>query len=836
MEKSYIEKIALACIVKHDEDPQMLSRMIDSLGNNIDGIFVTITRDSVEDDCQKLVECLKKYENCNISFYLWNKNFSDARNFNWSQVTRNQYGWVIWADVDDVWQNPEQLRGLVRDAYLNNQSAVFMDYLYMVDLDEHGQIREIVIEHKRERIIKNDGTFKWIGKLHETLIEQHSDNVIKVYRPEVKVVHLTNMERADANIERNVEILEQTVKDENRKDPRTIMYLAKAYYDKGKMPKKPGDQKIFFELAIMLFQEYLVGSGTPGTPGYQEGSGWREERSSAWEYLAEIYRIFGQYNTATKAIMNALIEDNRFPNYYINAAMTCAMKKDWDQADTWLKIGANLPIPKTTLILTPRDLKARALEVDFQIAMAKQDLDRAERSSVKIAEIFPMMKEAQDRLKTIQDLKATNQAAQSVAYLGKYLDAQNEKNKIPSLIQAIPQSIVNEQFVSQMRHLYLPKRVWGDKEVAILCGPGFEKWSPKNVAQGIGGSEEAIIYLSKELQKKGYKVTVYADPQDDAGEYEGVKYVSWHELNIKDEFNILVVWRAVGFVDSSFSAKQTYLWMHDVPTNPSFTEERMKKIDKIFVLSQFHKSLLKMVKNGKLVDVPEEKVVVTTNGILPVVINKKWERDPYKIIHSSSYDRGIMWLLHMWPDIKKEVPRAHLEIFYGWNLYDVVHANNPARAKWKAQMQELMKQDGITEHGRIGHTELSKEFATAGIWAYPCSFEEISCISAMKSQAFGSIPVVTNYAALKETVQYGVKVSVDITTPEGQEEYKKELIAVLKDPRRQESIRKEMMPWAQEHFLWSAVAQQWKELFDQGDKIKILEYPRISKSNETFVM
>src|SRR3990167_792498 len=392
-------KIALCMIVKDNGEALMLRRALDSIRKYVDGLFITATGDQ----CDEIKRITEEYQGV-YSYFKWTKRFDEARNFNISQIPK-EFIFYIWMDCDDVWQNVEQLRNLVRDAYLNNQSAVFMDYLYMVDLDEHGQIREIVIE-------------------------QHSDNVVKVYRPEVKVVHLTNMERADANIERNVEILEQTVKDENRKDPRTIMYLAKAYYDKGKMPKKPGDQKIFFELAIMLFQEYLVGSGTPGTPGYQEGSGCREERSSALEYLAEIYRIFGQYNTATKAIMNALIEDNRFPNYYINAAMTCAMKKDWDQADTWLKIGANLPIPKTTLILTPRDLKARALEVDFQIAMAKQDLDRAERSSLKIAEIFPTMKEAQDRLKTIQDLKATNQAAQSIAYLGRYLEGQNEKNKI----------------------------------------------------------------------------------------------------------------------------------------------------------------------------------------------------------------------------------------------------------------------------------------------------------------------------------------------------------------------------------------------------------------------
>jgi glycosyltransferase involved in cell wall biosynthesis len=796
-------------IVKDNSEADLLRRCLDSIRKHVDGLFIT----STGEQCDEIKKITEEYQGV-YSYFKWTKRFDEARNFNVSQIPK-EYLYYIWCDADDVWQNPEELRQIVREAYLYNHSAVFFDYWYMVDLDEKGNIREIVIEHKRERIIKNDGTFKWIGKLHETLIEQHQDNVIKVFRPEIKVVHLTTMDRTDKNVDRNIEILEQTAKDENHKDPRTVMYLAKAYFDKGKMAKTPQEQKVYFEMAIALFQEYLVGSGTPGTPEYQEGSGWKEERSSAWEYVSEIYRVFSQYNMATKAIVNALIEDPRFPNYYISMAMICALKKEWDNADVWLKIGANLPVPSTTIILTPRDLKARALEVDFQIAMAKQDLDRAERSSVKIAEIFPDMKEAQERLKKIQELKAANQAAQSVTYLGRYLESHNEKQKISSLIQALPQSIANEQFASQMRHLYMPKRIWEKNEIAIICGPGFEKWSPKNVAQGIGGSEEAVIYLSKELVKQGYKVTVYADPQDETGEYDGVTYLPWYDLNIKDEFNILLVWRAIGFVDTNFTARKTYLWMHDIPMNPSFTKERLDKIDKVFVLSNFHKSLLKTYKDGKLADIPEDKVMVTSNGIMPVIVNKKWQRDPNKLVYTSSYDRGLVYLLNMWPAVKKEVPEAHLNIFYGWNLYDVVHANNPARERWKVQMQKLMEQDGIIDHGRVGHSELNKEVATAGIWAYPASFEEISCISAMRAQALGAVPVVANYAALKETVQHGVKVGVDITTDEGQAEYQKELIAMLKDPTRQEEIRKPMMEFAQKEFLWENVAKKWKEEFDK---------------------
>jgi glycosyltransferase involved in cell wall biosynthesis len=204
--------------------------------------------------------------------------------------------------------------------------------------------------------------------------------------------------------------------------------------------------------------------------------------------------------------------------------------------------------------------------------------------------------------------------------------------------------------------------------------------------------------------------------------------------------------------------------------------------------------------------------------MLKKTVNKKWVRKNHSIIWGSSYDRGLPYLLQMWPDIKKEVPDAELHIYYGWDLYLAVHKNNPARMQWKAKVEELMKQDGIVVHGRVGHSELERAFYEAGIWAYPTDFTEISCISAMKAQSFGAFPVCTNFAALKETVQFGERIDVDITEKEGQDEYKKVLIDFLKNKSGDEKARLEMMEWAQEKYSWANVAQKWDNLFKGGDK------------------
>ena len=184
-----------------------------------------------------------------------------------------------------------------------------------------------------------------------------------------------------------------------------------------------------------------------------------------------------------------------------------------------------------------------------------------------------------------------------------------------------------------------------------------------------------------------------------------------------------------------------------------------------------------------------------------------------KVIYTSSYDRGLEWLLKMWPDVKKEVPNAELEICYGWQLYDQFYKNNPSSMSWKARMEEMMKYKGITHHGRLPQRELAELMKKCQVWAYPTHFGEINCISAIKAQAYGCEPVVVNYAALKETVQFGRKVEGDIYDQETQDEFKKQLIDALKNPMS-EKKRQEMMKWANEKYAWEKIAKEWGVVFN----------------------
>lgn len=184
----------------------------------------------------------------------------------------------------------------------------------------------------------------------------------------------------------------------------------------------------------------------------------------------------------------------------------------------------------------------------------------------------------------------------------------------------------------------------------------------------------------------------------------------------------------------------------------------------------------------------------------------------HKLWWQSSYDRGLQHLLKMWPKIKGQYPDATLDIAYGWDLFATRFANNPERMAWKDKMCELMKSDGITEHGRIGQDKLRELRGKCGIWAYTTDFDEINCIGALEAQASGVVPCVINQAALKETVGSGVKVDGDIYDGDVREEYLKQILDLMGDEKKWLSEQEKGIKFAK-NYSWPLIADAWIKEF-----------------------
>lgn len=784
-----MSKIALALIIKDDSEADDLTRLLKSVKGHVQGIFITGTKEPQE----KIKKIAEEY-GATYSFFTWNKSFADARNFAFSQVPPAEYQWIMWMDADDVLHGGANLPRVVEEAEKVNAGAIFAKYYYHVNLGEkpcpecglHGDIQSVMIEHLRERLVRNDGSFKWESPIHETLIAQRPVNQTDNY--DFAVVHLTTFDRMNDAIFRNIDILQTQLLDQDGKDPRTVYYLAKAYFD-------INDDELH-DYTIDLLKQYLATSG------------WDQERGQAWQYLGQMFIRKQDYNQAILALLSGVAEWPQYPSLYIDLAVCYLFKNDWGKAEHWVELGAKLEIPKTTLVMNPHEIMLKVLEIRFNLYWNTGRLDEAYATAAKLINFSPDDLN-KSRVDMVQVARRDNLLAHCISKLAVHFENTQDQTKLLSLMGAIPKEIENIPTMVDLRNKMLPPKLWDKNEVAIFCGPGFEQWSPKSLGKGLGGSESAVVYLSKELAKIGYKVTVFADPGDDEGEYDGVTYKPYYFFNPKDCFNVFVSWRQPQLFEIPLIAQTKLVWLHDIANPADYTKERLDRITKINCLSQWHRS--------NLANVPDDKFMIVGNGIpLPEV---KETRVKNRLVYSSSYDRGLEHLLDMWPQVIKEVPDATLHIMYGWDLFDKVVGNDPSRLAWKAKMVEKMNQPGITHLGRVSHDQVVKEFAQADIWAYPTHFGETSCQVAMIAQSYGAVPCVIDYAALKETVQYGIKIDGDIYDEETQKVYTDALVDLLKNPEKQEEIRKNMIPWAKQKFGWDNIAKEWDKVIKQDIKV-----------------
>jgi tetratricopeptide (TPR) repeat protein len=447
-----MSKIAACLIVKDDSEVEILKRCVGSFIKHVDGVFITATHSD-----NKKIQKFCKDVGAHYSYFEWCNDFSKARNFNFSQVP-SEYEWQFWVDSDDVVQGSETFQDAIKLAEANNIKAIFARYLYQVELDEKGKIKNILIEHLRERLIRNDGTFEWVAPIHETLIEKIPSG--KTDFNGFAVVHLIDQKNMEASMWRNISILEQNCMD-NPTDPRPVYYLAKAYFD-------TRIKEILYDpigegmdsLTVELIKQYL------------DLSGWAEERAQAWEYLSMIYRERNQFKEAIMALLNALKEDPKFTSVYIQLALSYVMLKDWEKAFHWIKLAGTVDIPKTTLVINPRDYKSMILEALFHIYLNTGKLEECLKVATDLNEILPNEINA-GRVRDVADLKGRNDLAHYIVKLAYHLNQTHQGEQLENLVYSIPLEIADEPAMINLRQQFTKPRVWKDNEIAIYCGQGF---------------------------------------------------------------------------------------------------------------------------------------------------------------------------------------------------------------------------------------------------------------------------------------------------------------------------------------------------------------------------
>lgn len=759
-----MSQLALAIIAKDEE--QQLKRIVDSYSEYFDEIAI-----AYDTNVEKLREMFKDNPKVKIWKYQWRDDFSHKRNFLASKIESEYYFRI---DTDDSIAHPERIRELFKIVVDNQFDMLNIPYIYSLDEDKNCNAK-----HWRETLIKKSPNHYWKKTIHENIYVEDVNKFRGGKDDRVAIVHNKTEESVQSSARRNFQyLIKEYERDKENTDPRTLAYIGRMLTGFGEWKK------------ALIFLEKLVAK-----------SGWEDDRYFAWVEIAQCHLQLADHTQSIAACNEALALNTDFPDAYITLCEIYLDKKDYKKALHWGAVAKSKKEPDTLCVLDPTRYTKR---LAMNMAMAFFGYGDYEHARLFYDEAFayaPSDKFIASRKKLFYDAYEADKYIKHLSWMVFYLK-EHQPALIPQLLNSIPKNILKDERVHGLRHKYLPPKEWSKKSVVFFCGNSWEEWADPSVIRGIGGSEEAVIYLSRELVKLGYDVTVFNSCGDFEGEYRGVKYKPFWEFNPNDTFNILIAWRGSIFKSGALKANRKLIWLHDVPTPDQFTESEVSTFDKVIVLSEYHKSLLPS-------HIPEEKISVSSNGINIKDFNLNGtDRNPKRMIYTSSYDRGIQHLLLMWKDILKEVPDAELHLFYGWDCFDRMAEQGFRNPSFKQKMVSLMNQPNVYEHGRVGHKKLVKEFEKSGLYVYPCHFEEISCISAMKAQACGCVPVIVNYAALKETIKDGVRVDGKAGVADTNERYKEALIKTLKSD--QSKLRGKVLQHKDE-FGWDKVAKQWDE-------------------------
>ena len=309
-------------------------------------------------------------------------------------------------------------------------------------------------------------------------------------------------------------------------------------------------------------------------------------------------------------------------------------------------------------------------------------------------------------------------------------------------------------------------------------GPNYP-WLDLDPAKiGIGGSEEALSYMKRELEILGHQVTAIQS------RFSGS--LNYLEPGQHLDCDIFIAWRDWRLYEQAPVGSKRYLWCHDIPVEPHWDHEAALHFDRIILLNEHHARLYEAA------GCPREKMFIASNGVDLAQFDQQVLRVPGKCIYFSHPHRGLHKLREYWPKIRAAVPHATLNAFW-WEDGFFLPPDESL---------------GIMPMRSLGHEELAREILSSDCLTYPSVFDhEINPITCIKSQVGGAWPVTVNCGGMADTLQFG-----DSTDHAG---FAEEVILRLQTSPTHGFSRREMIRLSRERYDWRNISRLWESEFLQ---------------------
>lgn len=344
-------------------------------------------------------------------------------------------------------------------------------------------------------------------------------------------------------------------------------------------------------------------------------------------------------------------------------------------------------------------------------------------------------------------------------------------------------------------------------KIELICNDG----SPIGVippyihGRGVGGAEMAMLSLTAAFAKRGHEVIVYNDPES-PGDYDGVVFRPLAEFSCAAAKDALIVFRSpnprVEFSRLGSTVPVVW-WSTDQYTIGDFAGWS-RLVDRIVTISPYHKDFL-----ARTYGIPPEKMRSIDLGVRVEDYDQDVPKVRGRCLYASVPDRGLMILHAAWPLIKRTAPEANLVITSDYTLWgNASPGNHEHRLNWAGLPD-------VSFLGKVSRAELVRLQLEAEILSYPCTYEELFCLSIAEAQVAGALPVTTPIGAIPTTAEHGIIIAGIPTNPDFVERYSGRIASLLTEERHYLETRIPAMRLAaRKRFDWDAIAGEWETVLE----------------------
>jgi glycosyltransferase involved in cell wall biosynthesis len=294
--------ISLCMIVKNEE--RTLERCLTSVKEIADEIVIV---DTGSTDLTK--EIAARFTD-KIYHFKWIDDFAAARNFAFQQATKE---YILWLDADDVFEEEDRNKLIQLKKTLDPSfNTVMMPYHLTFD-----QAGKPTFSMRRNRLVRRDRGFVWIGVVHEYLEVSG-----KCIYSDAAVTH----KKEKVYTDRNLRIYRKKFESRETFSTRDLFYYANELYDHA-----------YIEEAVVIYEEFWTSK-----------LGWIEDRITSCLKLADCYSRLAEHEKHLQVLFRSFELDTPRAEICCRLGAFFMEYKRWNQAIHWYLAVTTLGKPPMT--------------------------------------------------------------------------------------------------------------------------------------------------------------------------------------------------------------------------------------------------------------------------------------------------------------------------------------------------------------------------------------------------------------------------------------------------------------------------------------------------------